>query len=44
MALSGAFTPLEAMPKWIQLFRVPRATVLVRGSGLEVVCPALSPS
>lgn len=50
MALSGAFTPIEAMPKWIQPFTYfnPIAhfaalarTVLVRGSGLEVVYPAL---
>ena len=50
MALSGAFTPIEAMPKWVQPFTYlnPIAhfaslarTVLVRGSGLEVVYPAL---
>jgi ABC-2 type transport system permease protein len=46
MALSGAFTPIEAMPKWMQPFTVlnPIAHfaalargVLVRGSGLDVV-------
>jgi ABC-2 type transport system permease protein len=46
MALSGGFTPIEAMPQWIQPFAYlnPIAHfaglargVLVRGSGLEVV-------
>jgi ABC-2 type transport system permease protein len=46
MALSGAFTPIEAMPRWMQPFTVlnPIAHfaalargVLVRGSGLDVV-------
>ena len=46
MALSGAFTPIEAMPKWIQPFSLlnPIAhfatlarSVLVRGSGFDVV-------
>jgi ABC-2 type transport system permease protein len=46
MALSGAFTPIEAMPKWIQPFTYlnPIAHfaglargVLVRGSGLDVM-------
>ena len=46
MALSGGFTPIEAMPKWIQPFTylnpiahfagLARA-VLVRGSGVDVV-------
>ena len=46
MALSGGFTPIEAVPKWIRLFTdlnpiahfagLTRG-VLVRGSGLEVV-------
>ncbi len=46
MALSGGFTPIEAMPKWIQpftylnpiaLFATLARGVLVRGSGLDVV-------
>jgi drug efflux transport system permease protein len=46
MALSGAFTPIEAMPKWIQPFTLlnPIAhfatlarSVLVRGAGIDVV-------
>jgi ABC-2 type transport system permease protein len=46
MALSGRFTPIEAMPKWIQPFTYPNpiahfATlargVLVRGSGVDAV-------
>jgi ABC-2 type transport system permease protein len=50
MALSGGFTPIEAMPKWIQPFTVinPIAhfstiarNVLVKGAGLDVVYPAL---
>jgi ABC-2 type transport system permease protein len=49
-ALSGAFTPIEAMPKWIQPWTVlnPIAhfaaiarSVLVKGAGLEVVYPHL---
>jgi ABC-2 type transport system permease protein len=49
-ALSGAFTPIEAMPTWIQPWTVlnPIAhfaaiarSVLVRGAGLEVVYPNL---
>ena len=46
MALSGGFTPIEAMPKWIQPFTylnpiahfagLARA-VMVRGSALDVV-------
>jgi len=46
MALSGGFTPIEAMPKWIQPFTylnpiahfagLARA-VMVRGSGIDVV-------
>jgi ABC-2 type transport system permease protein len=46
MALSGGFTPIEAMPKWIQPFSYlnPIAhfatlarSVMVRGAGLDVV-------
>lgn len=49
-ALSGAFTPIEAMPSWIQPFTLlnPIAhfaaisrSVLVRGAGLDVVYPHL---
>jgi ABC-2 type transport system permease protein len=49
-ALSGAFTPIEAMPSWIQPFTLlnPIAhfatlarSVLVKGAGLEVVYPHL---
>jgi ABC-2 type transport system permease protein len=49
-ALSGAFTPIEAMPRWIQPWTVlnPIAhfaaiarSVLVRGAGLDVVYPHL---
>ena len=45
-ALSGGFTPIEAMPKWIQPFSLPNPiahfatlarSVMVRGAGLEVV-------
>jgi drug efflux transport system permease protein len=49
-ALSGAFTPIEAMPKWIQPWtqlnpiahfaKVVRS-VLVKGAGLDVVYPHL---
>ncbi|HXJ84982.1 MAG TPA: ABC transporter permease [Candidatus Methylomirabilis sp.] len=47
-ALSGAFTPIEAMPKWIQPWTLlnPIAhfstivrSVLVKGAGLDVVYP-----
>jgi ABC-2 type transport system permease protein len=48
--LSGALTPIEAMPRWIQpvtllnpiahFASVARA-VLVKGAGLEVVYPQL---
>jgi ABC-2 type transport system permease protein len=49
-ALSGAFTPVEAMPAWIQPwtylnpiahFTVIARSVLVKGAGLEVVYPHL---
>jgi ABC-2 type transport system permease protein len=49
-ALSGAFTPIEAMPKWIQAatavnpiahFAVIARSVLVKGAGLDVVYPHL---
>jgi ABC-2 type transport system permease protein len=49
-ALSGAFTPIEAMPKWIQPltllnpiahFATIARSVLVKGAGLEVVYPNL---
>ena len=49
-ALSGAFTPIEAMPSWIQPFTLlnPIAhfatlarSVLVKGAGLEIVYPHL---
>ncbi len=49
-ALSGAFTPIEAMPKWIQPWTLlnPIAhfskivrSVLVKGAGLDVVYPHL---
>jgi ABC-2 type transport system permease protein len=49
-ALSGAFTPIEAMPGWIQPwtalnpithFAAISRAVLVRGAGLEVVYPHL---
>ena len=49
-ALSGAFTPIEAMPKWIQPWTLlnPIAhfskmvrSVLVKGAGLDVVYPQL---
>ncbi|MCI0547171.1 MAG: ABC transporter permease [Candidatus Rokubacteria bacterium] len=49
-ALSGAFTPIEAMPEWVQPFTllnpiahfaaIARA-VLVKGAGLDVVYPHL---
>jgi len=49
-ALSGAFTPVEAMPAWIQpltrlnpiahFARIARG-VLVKGAGLDVVYPNL---
>jgi ABC-2 type transport system permease protein len=49
-ALSGAFTPIEAMPKWIQPWtqlnpiahfaKIVRS-VLVKGAGLDVVYPHL---
>jgi drug efflux transport system permease protein len=48
--LSGALTPIEAMPKWIQPltllnpiahFATIARSVLVKGSGLEVVYPHL---
>jgi ABC-2 type transport system permease protein len=46
MALSGGFTPIEAMPKWIQpftqldpiaQFAALARRVMVRGAGLDVV-------
>jgi ABC-2 type transport system permease protein len=49
-ALSGAFTPIEAMPKWIQPwtllnpiahFATIARGVLVKGAGLDVVYPNL---
>jgi ABC-2 type transport system permease protein len=49
-ALSGAFTPIEAMPPWIQPvtllnpiahFAAISRSVLVKGAGLEVVYPHL---
>jgi ABC-2 type transport system permease protein len=49
-ALSGAFTPIEAMPRWIQPwtllnpiahFAAISRSVLVKGAGLEVVYPHL---
>ena len=49
-ALSGAMTPIEAMPKWIQPwtqlnpiahFATMVRSVLVKGAGLEVVYPHL---
>ena len=49
-ALSGAFTPIEAMPKWIQPwtqlnpiahFSTIVRSVLVKGAGLDVVYPHL---
>jgi len=49
-ALSGAFTPIEAMPKWIQPwtllnpiahFATIARAVLVKGAGLDVVYPHL---
>jgi drug efflux transport system permease protein len=50
MALSGAFTPIEAMPKWVQPltllnpiahFAKIARSVLVKGAGLDVVYPNL---
>jgi ABC-2 type transport system permease protein len=47
-ALSGAFTPIEAMPKWLQPFTVPNPVanfaiiargVLIKGGGLDVLWP-----
>ncbi len=49
-ALSGAFTPVEAMPKWIQPwtalnpiahFATIARSILVKGAGLDVVYPHL---
>jgi ABC-2 type transport system permease protein len=49
-ALSGAFTPIEAMPKWVQPltqlnpiahFATIARSVLVKGAGLDVVYPHL---
>jgi drug efflux transport system permease protein len=49
-ALSGAFTPIEAMPKWIQPwtllnpiahFATIARSVLVKGAGVDVVYPHL---
>jgi drug efflux transport system permease protein len=49
-ALSGAFTPIEAMPEWIQPwtllnpiahFAAIARSVLVKGAGLDVVYPHL---
>ena len=48
VALSGAFTPIEAMPKWLQPFTIPNPvanfaviarSVLIKGSGLDVLWP-----
>ncbi len=48
--LSGAFTPVEAMPEWmrpftvlnpVRHFAVLARSVLVKGSGIEVVAPQL---
>jgi len=50
MALSGAFTPIDAMPKWVQPwtalnpiahFAAIARNVLVKGAALEVVFPPL---
>jgi len=47
-ALSGAFTPIEAMPKWLQPFTIPNPVanwaivargVFVKGSGIDVLWP-----
>ena len=47
-ALSGAFTPIEAMPKWLQPFTVPNPVAnfaiiargaLIKGSGFDVLLP-----
>ena len=49
-ALSGAFTPIEAMPKWIQPaallnpiahFAAIARDILVKGAGLDIVYPHL---
>jgi ABC-2 type transport system permease protein len=49
-ALSGAFTPIEAMPRWIQPwtllnpiahFAAIARSILVKGAGLDVVYPHL---
>ena len=51
MALSGAFTSIEAMPRWIQPwtqlnpvahFAAVARNVLVKGSGVAVVGPQLA--
>jgi ABC-2 type transport system permease protein len=47
-SLSGAFTPVEAMPKWLQWFTIPNPVAnfaivvrgaLIKGSGLDVLWP-----
>jgi ABC-2 type transport system permease protein len=47
-ALSGAFTPIEAMPKWLQPFTIPNPVAnfaviargaLIKGSGFDVLWP-----
>jgi ABC-2 type transport system permease protein len=47
-ALSGAFTPIEAMPKWLQPFTIPNPVAnfaiiargaLIKASGFEVLWP-----
>jgi ABC-2 type transport system permease protein len=46
--LSGAFTPVEAMPKWLQPFTIPNPVAnfaviargaLIKGSGVDVLWP-----
>ena len=46
--LSGAFTPIEAMPKWLQPFTIPNPVAnwaiiargaLIKGSGMDVLWP-----
>jgi len=45
-SLSGAFTPIEAMPKWLQPFTIPNPVAnfavivrgaLIKGSGFDIL-------